>query len=330
MELTEGIPDDSSRDAFGAAAASPALSVACGSAGDGGGEVDTLGARLGAGICTGVARTVSIRRGGEKHCAKFAPLVAGARLPGEAAQQLNRKLFPLLKVRYSTERKRADQCPTESIASGIATCTGLSILLVDACRSVGVPARVAGTPMWSNMRGNHTWVEVWDGDWHFTGAAEPDKNGLDRGWFVHDASQAKRDVPQHAIYATSFKHTGLAFPLVWAPDITWVAAVNVTERYTPKSAPAATNKVRLLVKVLDAPAGKRVAAQVTVAVATNRATKFRATSKDESADLNDILAFLNSRGRELRNRGDGRRASVLRRDLRPAERAGTRHHSTRR
>ena len=34
--------------------------------------------------------------------------------------------------------------------TGVATCTGLSILLVDACRSVGVPARIAGTPLWSN------------------------------------------------------------------------------------------------------------------------------------------------------------------------------------
>jgi transglutaminase-like putative cysteine protease len=52
---------------------------------------------------------------------------------------------------------------------------------VDACRSVGIPARVAGTPMWTNMRGNHTWVEVWDRDWHFIGAAEPDAAGLDHG-----------------------------------------------------------------------------------------------------------------------------------------------------
>jgi predicted esterase len=226
------------------------------------------------------------------------PLVADCKTPGEAAQRLNQKLFPLLKVRYSTERKRADQCPTESIASGIATCTGLSILLVDACRSVGVPARVVGTPMWSNMRGNHTWVEVWDGHWHFTGAAEPDKKGLDRGWFVHDASQAKKEVPQHAIYATSFKQTGLSFPLVWAPGITWVAAVNVTDHYAPKSTPATNNEVRLLVKVLDAPAGKRVAAAVTV-TDTNAGTVLKSVTKDESADLNDILAFSVTRGRNL-------------------------------
>ena len=49
---------------------------------------------------------------------KAAPLVAGCRTPGEAAQRLNEKLFPLLNVRYSTERQRPDQSPSESIASG--------------------------------------------------------------------------------------------------------------------------------------------------------------------------------------------------------------------
>lgn len=221
-----------------------------------------------------------------------APLVADCRTPGEAAQRLNQKLFPLLKVKYSTDRRRPDQCPSETMASGKATCTGLSILLIDACRSVGVPARLVGTPMWANMRGNHTWVEVWDNGWHFTGAAEPDKKGLDRGWFVHDASQARADVPQHAIYATSFRQTKTMFPMVWAPDVAWVNAENVTARYTPKAAAASTNgKERLLVKVLDEPAGRRVAAAVTVREAGATNGLLTGTSKDESVDLNDILAF---------------------------------------
>src|SRR5207247_2709151 len=88
-------------------------------------------------------------------------------------------------------------------------------------------------------RGNHTWVEIWDGEWHFAGAAEPDAAGLDHGWFVHDATTAKRDVPEHAIYATSFRRTGISFPLVWLPGDKSVSAVNVTDRYTAKAAPTA-------------------------------------------------------------------------------------------
>lgn len=220
---------------------------------------------------------------------KFAPLVENCKTPAEAAHLLNRRIFRLVNVKYSTERRKADQSPSESMQSGLASCTGLSILLIDACRSVGVPARLVGTPMWSNMRGNHTWVEIWDGGWHFAGAAEPDSKGLDHAWFEHDASEAVKDVPEHAIYASSFKKTGLAFPMDWAPNVQWVSAINVTERYTSKAASAAAGKVRLLVKVLD-PAGQRVAAQVTVTDATNSAVHFGGTSRGESADMNDILA----------------------------------------
>ena len=221
---------------------------------------------------------------------KCGPLIAGCKTPGEAAQMLNRKLFPLVNVRYSTERKRPDQAPTETIASGKATCSGLSILLADACRAVGIPARVAGTPLWNNNTGNHTWVEVWDDGWHFTGAAEPDDKGLDHGWFMQNASEAKRDVPEHAIYASSFKKTGLAFPLVWAENIQWVPAVNVTERYVPKAAVADASTSRVLIKVLDAN-GKRVAVPVAVREVGKTAIQFTGMSRGETADIYDMFSF---------------------------------------
>jgi len=111
----------------------------------------------------------------------------------------------------------------------MATCTGLSILLTDAFRSVGIPSRIAGTPMWTNMRGNHSWCEVWiDGTWYFT-EYYPDK--LNQSWFVADAGKADREKPLHWIYATSWKPTGLAFPCVWDTSIRYVHAVNVTDFY---------------------------------------------------------------------------------------------------
>jgi len=217
---------------------------------------------------------------------KCAPLVAHCKTTGEAAQVLNEQLFKLLNVRYAAERLRADQSPLETIQSGLASCTGLSILLVDACRIVGVPARAVGIPTWVDERGNHTWVEIWDGDWHFAGAAEPDPKGLDHAWFEHDASLARRDEPRHAIYASSFKKTGLSYPLGWV-----VSVVNVTDRYTQKPAEVEPDKTRLFVKVLDRLGGQRVAAKVTVTDITNSAVRFEGTSRDESADLNDILPF---------------------------------------
>ncbi|MES2476082.1 MAG: transglutaminase domain-containing protein [Verrucomicrobiota bacterium] len=162
---------------------------------------------------------------------KATPLVKDATTATEAVQALNQGFFKRINTHYHTGRKRTNQSPKESMAQGKATCTGLSILLVDACRAVGIPARAVGTPMWSNGRGNHTWVEIWDGDWHFTGADEYDAAGLDRGWFTGDAAKADANRAEHAIYATSWKRDGLAFPMVWAPGSTAVAGVNVTGRY---------------------------------------------------------------------------------------------------
>ena len=169
--------------------------------------------------------------------AKSALLVKDAKTASEAAQILNRDFFKLIKTHYHTKRKRTNQSPKESIEPGKATCTGLSIILVDACRAVGIPARAVGTPLWWNKSGNHTWVEIWDKGWHFTGADEYDAKGLNRGWFIDQASKAHTDDPMHAIYATSWKRDGGIFPMVWSPKSASVGGVNVTERYAVKSAP---------------------------------------------------------------------------------------------
>ena len=209
--------------------------------------------------------------------------------PGEAAQALNRTLFKKLNVRYSTKRKKADQSGAESIESGLASCSGLSILLVEACRSVGIPARVVGTPMWTNMHGNHTWVEIWDGDWHFAGAAEPDAQGLDRGWFKGDAAKADDTKPEHRIYASSFKKTGLAFPLVWDLSIQWVPAVNVTARYTAAAKPD-EGKIKVQIRVVEKAGGKRIAAPVFL-TNSDSGKILTGISTDEAADCNNLLTF---------------------------------------
>ena len=219
------------------------------------------------------------------------PLIKECKTPAEAAIKLNSQIFKILNVKYSTARRAANQGPKESMASGLASCTGLSIILSDACRSVCIPARLVGTPMWSNKRGNHTWVEIWDKDWQFTGACEQDPSGLNRGWFVADAAQALEDSPENAIYAASFRKSKTSFPLVWAPESKMVFAENVTRRYTQKNTTPTTEpgKVRLLVRVLDG-AGKRLQKQVTIHTGDPKKVVFEGTSRGESADTNDILA----------------------------------------
>lgn len=216
------------------------------------------------------------------------PIVKDCKTPAEATQKLNGELFKTLKVGYSTQRKAANQSPKESIESGKASCTGLSIVLSDACRAVCVPARLVGTPMWVDKRGNHTWVEIWDKDWHFTGACEPDPSGLDRGWFTGIASQAKKDVPENAIYAASFKKSKQNFPMVWAMRNKEVPGENVTDHYA-KPAPK-TETFLLQVKVVNA-ANKRVAMKVTVTTANDAKKQYDGKSSDETADTNNFLTF---------------------------------------
>ncbi len=151
--------------------------------------------------------------------ARFLPLVRDCTTPGEAAKKLNETIFGLLNVHYSTGRARADQAPSESIAQGKASCTGLSILLADACRACCVPARLVSV-RWPHKQGNHTWVEVWDGAaWRFVGADEPDPAGLDRGWFVADAALCADAAAENRVWAVSFAASGQRFPLGWTRSV---------------------------------------------------------------------------------------------------------------
>lgn len=215
------------------------------------------------------------------------PLVQDCQTPAEAAQVLNKTIFKTLKVGYSTKRKKANQSPKESIETGLASCSGLSVLLADACRSVCVPARLAGTPNWIDNRGNHTWVEIWDGRWHFTGAAEYDPKGLDRGWFAGDAARAKKDDAEHAIYAASFRKTKIHFPLVWDRASREVSAENVTDRYTTKK--VADDRVRVQIRIHEAGSKKRLVLPVTVEAANCEVC--RGMSKGGTTDANDNLSF---------------------------------------
>ncbi|MHC4166946.1 MAG: transglutaminase-like domain-containing protein [Planctomycetota bacterium] len=220
---------------------------------------------------------------------RFGPLVTSCKSPAEAGELLNRTIFKQLNVKYSRRRPKPDQSPHESMEASVASCTGLSILLIDACRAVGVPARFVGTPLWADRSGNHSWVEIWDGGWHFTGAAEPGAKELDHGWFVHKASMAKHDLPRHAIYAVSYKKTPLRFPLVWNRSIDYVSAFDVTDRYTQKNRPLAPGKSRISIRIFDHRGGNRVAAKVTIRSVEGRTIVFEGTSKDERFDFNDNL-----------------------------------------
>jgi hypothetical protein len=160
-------------------------------------------------------------------------LVAGCHSASAAALAINKQLFHLLNVSYNARKRPIpNESPTQSMASHYDSCSGLSILLCDACRSVGVPARVVGTPMWAmppndpngDNAGNHTWVEIWDGQWHVMGSDEV--SPLDKHWFLPMAARAYPSrhvmidgIYAHRVYAACFRRKALTpgnwWPMVW-------------------------------------------------------------------------------------------------------------------
>lgn len=169
----------------------------------------------------------------------FAPEVEDCATMYDAICAVNANIPRLTGVDYNTLREKTNQSPSESMRQGMASCTGLSILLVDAYRAVGIPARFVGTASWHDNRGNHSWTEVWlDGEWRVTEYYFPSQ--LDHLWFMPDASKAKADDRTYAIYATRFAGGNDWFPMVWADEDEdgpieelpkWVGAENVTQHY---------------------------------------------------------------------------------------------------
>ena len=169
----------------------------------------------------------------------FAPAVDTCETMYDAICAVNANIPALTGVHYNTKREKTNQSPSESIRQGMASCTGLSILLVDAYRAVGIPARFAGTASWHDNRGNHSWTEVWlDGEWRVTEYYFPSQ--LDHLWFMADAAKANGEDRNYAIYATRFAGGNDWFPMVWADEgedaavedlPKWVGAENVTQHY---------------------------------------------------------------------------------------------------
>lgn len=230
---------------------------------------------------------------------RFKKYVAPCKTMREAIDSVNKNVRDELLVDYNTKREKPDQAPYESMRQHMASCSGLSILLTDAFRAVGIPSRVAGTPAWHDDRGNHNWNEVWiDGQWRFTEYYPSDD--LDQSWFLTDAGKAIKEDVRKAIYAASFKPTGCYFPLVWDEDIRYVHAENVTDRYTSlyraqlSAMPADGSHVALRVMVFRdkdhaEASGDRVATNLDVFKGEKQLYGGRSTGATQ--DMNDVLTF---------------------------------------
>lgn len=152
--------------------------------------------------------------------------------PLDAVNWLNDNLNDHFGVHFHARRRpKPDQSPYESIEAGYASCTGLSILMTDACRAVGIPARIVGVPLWTEIQGNHNWVEVFHDRWYNVGGTNSDAR--DDDW-VNDRCRNMTDPDHwpHSVYACCFRKTATHFPLVWDLEIDYVPALNVTRFYS--------------------------------------------------------------------------------------------------
>ena len=225
---------------------------------------------------------------------RFKNKVKGAKTLKEAIYLVNKDIEKEVKVKYSTKRKKPDQSPYESMDLGLASCSGLSIILSDAFRSVGIPARVAGTPSWTTVRGNHNWVEVYvDKQWKFT-EFYPDKE-LNRSWFLERAAKADEQDWQKKIYAASFTPTEYWFPMVWDYNIRYIHGVDVTKKYhqiyRDQNKKVTMDKMTQAERaVLVYANGKKVAVAFTVKDKEGKKVASGKT-KDALADLNNMLIF---------------------------------------
>jgi hypothetical protein len=186
---------------------------------------------------------------------RFAAPARQCRTPTDAALLLNKEVYAQLKVKFHpTKRPKTEQSPYESAEAGYASCTGMSILLIDACRSVGIPARLVGSPAWTEKTANHSWVEIWDRQWRPIDAGEA--GPFDEAWVKWVAARIDPKRRDHCVYAVSFLPAQTSFPFIWAPDNHDVPADDVTSFYTARK--------RVTLRVVDRPGGQPIPAKVAI------------------------------------------------------------------
>jgi len=175
----------------------------------------------------------------------LAPLVKGAASRRVAVEEVNSKLWSLLRpdspIVFKSQQTPLIYDPMSTIAYGFASCTGISIVLIDALRSVGVPARLVGTPAWNGdeQAGNHNWVEVWLGGesieeegWAFMEGAPAGGGSLTdpcSHWFCNAAKMENGT----EVFATAFDREAneTVYPMSWDLTNRHVPGVKRTAHY---------------------------------------------------------------------------------------------------
>lgn len=158
----------------------------------------------------------------------FAPVVQNCKSAREAVLAVAANMTKVTGVYYSQERRSAIMNAQEALAEKKVSCTGQSLLLVSALRSVGIPARLVGVGTWNHVPGNHTWCEAWfDGAWHMIEFNERDFN---TPWVMESVAMLDPRMPEQRIYAINGSGKKKLFPFYQINGAT-LAVEDVTSRY---------------------------------------------------------------------------------------------------
>lgn len=183
--------------------------------------------------------------------ALFRPVVKDCSTAREAVLEIASHMTELTGVYYSMERRHPVMNPLEALSEKKVSCTGQSILLVCALRSVGIPARAVGVRTWNHVPGNHTWCEAWfDGAWHMIEFNEQDFN---TPWVMEGIGMLDPHDPRQRVYAVRPGADGRfpAFGDIPAEDVTTRYMELAREWYARNGLPPSHQ--RLMVNLLPRP-----------------------------------------------------------------------------
>jgi O-antigen ligase len=158
--------------------------------------------------------------------ARFREAAAASPTVEEAVMRLSRETLLQFRLVYQDRnvRKRIPS-PRRIAERRIVSCGEASLMLVDALRAVGLPARLAVLPRYRGRPGGHIWVEAWDRDrWRHVSAYDP--SYFDRTWIQRWVVQMFPDGGPGHIFAPRFARTGIRAAPTW--DVNFV---DISKRY---------------------------------------------------------------------------------------------------
>lgn len=158
----------------------------------------------------------------------FRPLVRDCATAREAALTIASQMTAATGVYYSMERRKANMNALEALREKKVSCTGQSVLLVCALRSVGIPARAVWVFTWNHLPGNHTWAEAWiDGGWRMI---EFNEKAFNTPWVMENIGMLDARNPMQRVYAVGGTDAGAVIPFQ-VPTGRSLSVEDVTDRY---------------------------------------------------------------------------------------------------